>query len=95
MSNTEGAGGSRFLSDIQTLRARARKYIDEGAVTAGYRADRDQMIDSYREMVDFIGDNDPTTRRMLEEILGAEEQHANDLASLLARDLSLERRRPL
>jgi bacterioferritin len=53
------------------------------------------MIDSYREMVDFIGDNDPTTRRMLEEILGAEEQHANDLASLLARDLSLERRRPL
>ena len=51
-------------------------------------------IDSYREMVDFIGDNDPTTRRMLEEIMGAEEQHADDMASLLARDLSLERRQP-
>ena len=40
-------------------------------------------IDSYREMVQFIGDSDPTTRRMLEEILAVEEEHADDLADLL------------
>jgi bacterioferritin len=40
-------------------------------------------IDSYREMIHFIGDGDPTTRRMLEDILIAEEQHADDLGSLL------------
>jgi len=41
-------------------------------------------IDSYSEMVRYIGDNDPTTRRMLEDILGNEEEHADDLANLLA-----------
>ena len=51
-------------------------------------------IDSYRELIDFVGDDDPTTRRMLEEILAAEEEHADDLARLLARDLSLERTLP-
>ena len=40
-------------------------------------------IDSYAEMIRYIGDRDPTTRRMLEEILAMEEQHADDLASLL------------
>ncbi len=40
-------------------------------------------IDSYREMIQFIGDADPTTRRMLEEILATEEEHADDLADLL------------
>jgi bacterioferritin len=43
-------------------------------------------IDSYREMVQFIGDSDPTTRRMLEDILAAEEEHADDLADLLQHD---------
>ena len=40
-------------------------------------------IESYREMVQFIGDRDPTTRRMLEDILAAEEEHADDLVDLL------------
>jgi bacterioferritin len=40
-------------------------------------------IDSYREMVQYIGDSDPTTRRMLEGILATEEEHADDLADLL------------
>jgi bacterioferritin len=169
-----------FLSDIKTLRERARKHIEDGAVTAGYRADRDQVvkllnealatelvcilrykrhyfmaaginadavaqeflqhaneeqmhadqiaarivqlkgepnfdpeglatrshaeyvegedlvdmikedlvaeriaIDSYGEMIHYIGDDDITTRRMLETILAMEEEHADDLASLL------------
>ena len=39
-------------------------------------------IDSYREMIAFIGNNDPTTRRMLTSILEVEEEHADELASL-------------
>ena len=41
-------------------------------------------IDSYREMILFLKDNDSTTRRMLEGILASEEEHAEDLVSLLA-----------
>ena len=33
-----------FITDIQTLRARARQHIEQGAVTAGYRADRETVI---------------------------------------------------
>lgn len=40
-------------------------------------------IDSYREMVVYLGDQDSTTRRMLESILAVEEQHAEELADLL------------
>ena len=40
-------------------------------------------IDSYREMIQFIGNSDPTTRRMLEDILATEEEHADDLVDLL------------
>jgi bacterioferritin len=169
-----------FLSDIQTLRKRAREHIAQGAVTPGYHADRavvlkllnealatelvcvlrykrhyftakgihaegvaaeflehandeqghaDQLaeritqlggepdfnpeglatrshaeyvegdtleemikedliaeriaIDSYREIVQYLGDKDPTTRRLMEELLAKEEEHADDLANLL------------
>lgn len=41
-------------------------------------------IDSYARMIRYVGDDDPTTRRMLEEILAKEEEHAEDLADLLA-----------
>ena len=37
----------------------------------------------YREMIEWFGTGDPTTRRMLEEILKDEEDHANDLADLM------------
>ena len=169
-----------FLTDVQELRRRARQHIEEGAVTDGYRGDRqtvikllnealateivcvlrykrhyfmaqgihadpiaqeflqhaneeqahaDQIalrivqlggepnfspeglltrshaeyvegdslldmikedliaeriaIDSYREMVAWLGHDDPTTVRMLEGILAMEEEHAEDLVSLL------------
>ena len=172
---------SAFLSDIQTLRQRAREHIAEGAVTPGYHADRsvvlkllnealateiictlrykrhyfsakgihaesvaseflehaqeeqqhaDQIaeritqlggdpdfnpagllsrshseyvegstlkdmikedlvaeriaIESYGEIVRYLGDKDSTTRRLMEEILAKEEEHANDMADLLA-----------
>ncbi len=169
-----------FLTDVKTLRERARKHIEDGAVTQGYSADRevavkilnealateivcvlryrrhyfmasgihaegvaseflqhsneeqghaDQIaarivqlngepdfnpdglltkshaeyaegdtlqemikedlvaeriaIDSYREMIQYFGNDDPTSRRMLEGILAMEEEHADDLVSLL------------
>src|SRR5436189_5329871 len=40
-------------------------------------------IDSYREMINYVGNDDPTTRRMLEGILAMEEEHADDLVNLL------------
>ena len=174
------SGDGPFLSDVKSLRERARKHIEEGAVTAGYGADRDKVvellndalateivcvlrykrhyfmasgihaqsvaaeflqhaneeqahadeisqrivqlggepnlspegmlsrshseyiegknlldmikenlvaervaIDSYREMIKYCGTDDPTTRRMLEGILAVEEEHADDLVTLL------------
>ena len=168
------------LTDVKTLRVRARKHIEEGAVTAGYSADRsavlkllndalateivcvlryrrhhfmargidakstadeflahsneeqghaDQIaerivqlggepdfapdgltgrshaeyvaggsliemikedlvaeriaIDSYRELIQYLGEQDPTTSQMLKEILAVEEQHADELADSL------------
>ena len=170
-----------FLTDVQELRRRARQHIEEGAVTEGYRGDRETVIkllnealateivcvlrykrhyfmaqgihadpiaaeflthaneeqghadqiaariiqlggapnfspeglltrshseyvegttlldmikedlvaervaiDSYTEMIRYVGENDITTRRMLETILAVEEEHADDLASFLA-----------
>jgi len=173
-------GDKPFLTDIKTLRQRARQHIEQGAVTEGYSADRETVIkllnealateivcvlrykrhyymatgihaesvaaeflqhaneeqghadliaqrivqlggapdfspeglltrshaeyvegdtlndmikedlvaeriaiDSYREMITFVGNDDPTTRRMLEGILAMEEEHADDLVNLL------------
>jgi len=41
-------------------------------------------IESYAEIVRWIGEGDPTTRRLMEDILAAEEEHADDLLNLLA-----------
>lgn len=40
-------------------------------------------IESYTEMINYVGDRDPTTRRLLESILAKEEEHAQDMADLL------------
>jgi len=40
-------------------------------------------IESYRAMINYLGDKDSTTRRMLEQILAVEEEHADDLSSLM------------
>ena len=41
-------------------------------------------IDHYRELIRYFGEDDPTTKRMLEWILSVEEEHANDMSDLLA-----------
>ena len=40
-------------------------------------------IESYSEMIRYLGNDDPTTRRMLEGLLAVEEEHADDLAGFL------------
>ena len=40
-------------------------------------------IDNYREMIQYLGDHDPTTSQMLKGILAVEEEHADELADLL------------
>ena len=40
-------------------------------------------IESYTEIIKWLGDDDPTTRRMLEGILAVEEEHADDLLNIL------------
>lgn len=41
------------------------------------------VIDVYQEMIRYFANNDPTTRKMIEQILADEEEHASDLADLL------------
>lgn len=40
-------------------------------------------VEAYRQMIELIGDKDPTTRRLLEDILRDEEEHADELKDLL------------
>ena len=40
-------------------------------------------VDHYRELIRYFADKDPSTRRMLEDILTVEEQHAEDMHDLL------------
>lgn len=40
-------------------------------------------IESYTEIIRYFGDKDPTSRRLMEQILAVEEEHANDMADLL------------
>jgi bacterioferritin len=79
----------------QGLLTRSHSQYEEGAsliamIKEDLIAER-IAIESYMEMIRFFGDNDPTTRRMLEEILAKEEEHADDLVTLLQ---SLDPREP-
>jgi bacterioferritin len=42
-------------------------------------------IESYGEMIRWFGDKDPTSRRLMEKILAKEEEHAEDMKSLIER----------
>jgi bacterioferritin len=78
-------GEPDFNPDALTGRSHAEYRIGrtlQDAIKENLVAER-IAIDSYREMVQYIGDSDPTTRRMLEDILAVEEEHADDLADLL------------
>jgi bacterioferritin len=40
-------------------------------------------IESYSEIIRYLGEKDPTSRRMMEEILAKEEEHAEDMQTLI------------
>ena len=42
-------------------------------------------IETYSEIIRWLGDGDPTTRRLMESLLAVEEEHADDLKTLLER----------
>ena len=79
-------GGKPDLNPaILTERSHA-EYIEGDSIESMIREDlvaERVAIESYGEMVDFFGDKDPTTRRLIEQILAVEEEHAEDLVTLL------------
>lgn len=80
-------GGSPNFSPEGILSRSHSEYVEGTTLVDMIREDlvaERVAIDSYSEMIRYIGDNDPTTKRMLETILAVEEEHADDLASFLA-----------
>jgi bacterioferritin len=49
-------------------------------------------IDSYNEIIRYLGDDDPTSRRVMEEILAKEEEHAEELKTLIQTISELEKK---
>ena len=81
-------GGSPDFSP-STLLSRSHAQYDESSdlqdmVRANLVAER-IAVEAYRQMIQLIGDKDPTTRRMLEGILADEEEHADELKDWLHR----------
>jgi bacterioferritin len=78
-------GEPNFSPDGLAARSHA-EYVEGGTLKEMIKEDliaERVAIESYREMVGYLAKEDPTTRRMLEEILASEEEHADDLSSLL------------
>jgi bacterioferritin len=78
-------GEPAFNPDGLTSRSHA-EYV-EGANLADMIAENlvaeRIAIDSYREFIQYLGDRDPTTSKMLKDILAVEEEHADELSDLL------------
>jgi bacterioferritin len=82
---TQLGGEPNLAPDSLSARSHA-EYVEGGSLGEMIRenlvAER-IAIDSYREAIAFLGDEDPTTRRLLELILATEEEHADELANML------------
>jgi bacterioferritin len=79
-------GEPDFSPDGLTMRSHA-EYVAGTSLLDMIREDlvaERIAIDSYREMINYLGTGDSTTSRMLQGILAMEEEHAEDLASLIA-----------
>ena len=79
-------GEPDFAPDGLSARSHA-DYDDSGELRAMLSANlvaERIAVENYRQMIALIGDKDPTTRRILEDILSDEEEHADELKDLLA-----------
>ena len=79
-------GAPNFSPDGLSSRSHA-EYVEGDSLVEMIREDlvaERIAIDSYREIVSWLAGRDSTTRRIMEDILAKEEEHAEDLSSLLA-----------
>lgn len=79
-------GGEPDFSPATLLERSHADYDESSDLKAMIRANlvaERVAVEAYRQMVNLIGDKDPTTRRLLETILVDEEEHADELADLL------------
>ncbi len=88
-------GGNPDFNPTSLLHRSTTEYGEASDILAMLKEDlvaERIAINVYRKLISWFGDEDPTTRRMLEHILQDEEEHANDLADLLAwSDLNSEK----
>jgi bacterioferritin len=78
-------GAPNFSPDGLDVRSHA-EYVEGGTLGEMIKEDliaEQVAIESYRKMIDYLAGQDPTTCCMLEEIVASEEEHAQDLSSLL------------
>lgn len=79
-------GGKPDLNPEGLLTRSASQYVEGSNLTSMIEEDlvaERIAIETYRAMVRWFSDRDPTTRQMMEEILAKEEEHANDMHDLL------------
>ena len=79
-------GGEPDFSPAGLLDRSHAGYDDATEIKAMVRANlvaERVAMETYRQMIALIGDKDPTTRRMLEDILADEEEHADEMKDLL------------
>jgi bacterioferritin len=79
-------GGEPDLNPDSLTRRSHSEYVEGKSLVDMLREDlvaERIAIESYREIVEWLRGKDPTTRRMIEEILAVEEEHAEDISSLL------------
>jgi bacterioferritin len=85
-------GGNPDFNPATIIKRTATEYGSGTTVTDLIKEDliaERIAISVYRNMIKWFGTADPTTRRMLEEILKDEEEHADDLATLLATSVAI------
>lgn len=78
-------GEPDFSPDTLSARSHA-EYVEGKTIVEMIREDlvaERIAIDSYKEIIAYLGDADPTTRRLFEEVLAVEEEHAEDLHTLI------------
>jgi len=83
---TQLQGEPNFNPESLALRSHS-EYVEGHSLVEMIREDlvaERIAIESYSEIIRWLGNDDPTTRSLIEEILKKEEEHANDLSNLLA-----------
>ena len=80
-------GAPNFNPEGLLMRSHA-EYVEGDTLTEMIKEDlvaERIAIDSYREIITYVGNDDPTTRRLMETILAVEEEHADDMMNLLGK----------